>query len=253
MKRLLKHREQVLAGAWDASLSDAAIDTMENGVNLDTTHGCNSNYASPQGNATTDISGTNPTIAFDNGALPTAKDTLPGCRFGDCASSAAGIRAVRTGSSATSACVSRYGAQDLVGNVWEWSSDQISCGGATCVGMSAVYNTVDTSNRDFEGVAFDGTQGPTTSNTFTTWGKIQFPVGIPIAGAGFTGDGTVSRTAAQLHGDFFWINVGSSTRGTYGGSSWYDGTQAGRFALAVDDAPTVTYLVLGFRCALPAE
>jgi hypothetical protein len=129
-KRLLKHRERILASAWDSTIADATITTMENGVNLDTTHHCNSNYASPQGNTTTDISGTNASIAYDNLALPAAKDTLPGCRFGDCASTGASIRSVRTGSSATSSCASKYGAQDFVGNVWAWDSDQLSCAGA---------------------------------------------------------------------------------------------------------------------------
>lgn len=249
-KRLLKYRERLLAAAWDSSIADATITTMENGVNLNTTHNCNSNYASPQGNTTTDISGTNPSIAFDNLALPAAKDTLPGCRFGDCAATAASIRSVRTGSNATSACVSKYGAQDLVGNVWEWNSDQISCTGASCTGITSA---VDAANDDFNGVAFNGTQGPTASNTFTTWGKIQFPIGIPIVGAGFTGDGTVTRTAAQFHGDFFWITVTAATRGALSGGRWNSGSFSGRFALNFTVAPSDTDIITGLRCALPAD
>ena len=253
VKRLLKHREQVLVGAWDSSLADATIDTMENGTNLDTTHYCNSNYASPQGNTTTDISGSNASIAYDNLALPTAKDTLPGCRFGDCASTASTIRSLRTGSSATSACVSSYGAQDVVGNVWEWSSDQLSCTGAACTGVSAASNTADTTNDDFTGLAFDGTQGPTTSNYFTNFtGNIQFPIGIPIAGGAFAGDGTVARTATQFHNDYFWISVAAGTRGAFAGGSWNAGS-SGRFALHLNYAPSNTVTTLGFRCALPAE
>jgi hypothetical protein len=249
-KRLLKHRERILASAWDSSIADATITTMENGVNLDTTHHCNSNYASPQGNTTNDLSGTNPTIAYDNLALPAAKDTLPGCRFGDCASTVSTIRSVRTGSSATSSCVSKYGAQDFVGNVWEWDSDQISCTGAACTGVTSA---VHAANDDFNGVAFDGTQGPVANGTFTSFGKIQFPIGIPIAGAGFTGDGTVTRTAAQFHGDYFWINVAASTRGAIAGGGWDNGSTSGRIALNLYYAPARATTGLGLRCALPAD
>jgi hypothetical protein len=249
-KRLLKHRERILAFAWDASILDATITTMENGVNLDTTHNCNSNYASPQGNTTNDISGTNASIAYDNLSLPAAKDTLPGCRFGDCASTAASIRSVRTGSNATSSCVSKYGAQDFVGNVWEWDSDQINCTGAACTGVTSA---VHAANDDFNGVAFDGTQGPTTSNTFTNFGKIQFPIGIPIVSGAFAGDGSVARTAAQFHGDYFWINVAASTRGAFAGGGWNNGSNSGRFALNLRYAPTAASTNIGLRCALPAD
>jgi hypothetical protein len=102
-------------------------------------------------------------------------------------------------------------------------------------------------------VAFDGTQGPITSNTFTSFGKIQFPIGIPIVNAGFTGDGTVARTATQFHGDYFWINVAASTRGAFAGGSWTYGSISGRFALLLRDAPTTTGTVIGLRCALPAD
>lgn len=232
IKRLLKRREQLLVAAWDSSISDTNVNTMESGTNLDTTHYCNANYASPQGNTTTDISGSNPTIAFDNNALPTALDTLPGCRFGDCSSTAASIRSVRTGSNATKACVSRYGAQDMVGNVWQWTSDQINCTGTSCTGQTGGSNTADTTNTDWAGLAFDDTQGPTMDPTHTTlntagtgysitsWGYMQFPAGIPIAKqSSFTGDGVVSLTSTQLHGDYFYINVSSSARGAFAGGA----------------------------------
>jgi hypothetical protein len=253
-KRLLKRREQVLTAVWSSSLSDATIDTMENGTNLDTTHNCNSNYASPQGNTTTDISGSNPSIAYDNLALPTAKDTLPGCRFGDCASTAASIRSVRTGSSATSACVSRYGAQDMAGNVWEWVSDQINCNGASCPGVSGASNSADTTNDDWTGLSFDGTQGPVANGTFTSFSKTQFPVGLPIVSGAFAGDGSVSLTATQLHNDYFYItDANAGARGALAGGAWGNGSDSGRFALNLLNAPSNTNTRIGLRCALPAE
>lgn len=253
-KRLPKHREQVLMSVWDSSLSDATIDTMENGVNLNTTHNCNTNYSSPQGNNTTDISGTTPSMAFDNAVTPTAKDTLPGCRNGDCAATGVAIRSLRTGSDATSSCVSRYGVQDYVGNVWEWATDQILCDNVKCTGVTGGANTVDTTNTDWAGTLFDGTQGPTATGTFTSFGKVQLPAGIPIAGAGFTGDGVVSMTAAQFHSDsLFLTNVGAGTRGAMGGGSWSFDGRAGRFALHLFTAPTINTNIIGFRCAIAAD
>ena len=259
-KRLLYRKEWVEAASWNTSLADATIDTMENGINLDSTHNCNSNYASPQGNTTTDITGTNPSIAFDNTVYPAAtnRDTLPGCRFGDCASTVSSIRSVRTGSNATSSCVSRYGAQDMPGNIWEWTSDQISCNNTTCVGITAAANTVD-DNPDFGGsglnaVNFDATQGPTTTNTFTSFGKIQLPIGIPIPSASaYGGDGVFAQTSTQFHGDYFYINVALSSRGAIAGGGWYNAAKSGRFALYLSYAPADSSTAFGSRCALPAD
>ena len=42
-KRLLRRKEFVVASAWDASLSDAQIITIQGGANLNTTNNCNAN------------------------------------------------------------------------------------------------------------------------------------------------------------------------------------------------------------------
>jgi hypothetical protein len=257
-KRLLKRREQVLVSAWDSAIADATINTMEIGANLHTTNYCNSSYASPQGNNNTDVSGSAPTLAYTNNVLPSAtnRDTLPGCLFQNCAADATLtelIRSVRTGSNATNVCVSRYGAQDLVGNVWEWTSDQIQCTSPTCVGVSG--GTADSSNIDFSGsVLFDGTtQSPVADTTFTAYGKIQLPIGVPVQNT-YTADESVSLTAAQLHGDRFYISsAATGTRAAIAGGSWSNGSFSGRFALNLLNGPTGANRNLGFRCALPAE
>jgi hypothetical protein len=259
-KRLLTRKEQLMVAAWDGSLADATIDTMEIGLNLHSSNNCNSSYASPQGNNNTDISGIvgQNRLGFTNTVTPNMSvnpDTLPGCLHVDCVGDTTLtelIRSVRTGSSATSACVSRYGAQDLVGNVWEWTSDQISCNGTTCSGTSG--GSADSGNIDFGGLTFDGsTEAPVADTTFTAYGKIRFPLGIPVLSS-FAGDGTTSLTAAQLHGDRFYIsNAGAGARGALAGGSWGNGSGSGRFALNLVYGPTYTYRYIGFRCALPAE
>lgn len=53
---------------------------------------------------------------------------------------------VITGSNVTENCLSRYGIQDMIGNAWEWVSDQVTCSGGSCTGItgyafSSPYNS----------------------------------------------------------------------------------------------------------------
>lgn len=260
-KRLLKRREHLLVSAWDSSLSDAAINTIESGVNLHTTNHCNANYASPQGNASTDIAGSVPSLAFGNGDLPSslAKDTLPGCLFADCSGTGVGLRSLRTGSVATSACVSRYGAQDLAGNIYEFVSDQVTCDATACVGVAKESNSADSTNGDLQGVRFDDTDGP--RNTISTLGetlpgKMQFPVGIPIVGANYLGDAVLTLTAAQLHKDTFSIGDSSAIRAGAAGGDFKLVLRSGRFTSNFRNDAINNFggnSTLGFRCAIAAE
>jgi Fibronectin type III domain len=252
VKRILRRREQFLVAAWDSALTDASISALENGSSLDSTHQCNSNYASPQGNSSNDLSGSNPALAFDNLPLPGAPDTLPACRHGDCASSAPTIRSLRTGSLATSSCVSRYGAQDLVGNVWEWASDQLSCDGARCTGIPGSSNSADSGNNDFLGVAFDGQQGPAGTFPFSAAPSVQLPLGLPIATSSFVGDAVVPLPPEQLHGDYLFLDPSPSTRALASGGDWSDGAEGGRYSLHAYFTPSDSSPYVGFRCALPA-
>jgi len=239
VKRLLHHKEFIEVAAWDSSLSDAAIVNLENNS---TSHGCNTNSASGQ--------------TYDDNDFPGSLETITACLHGDCSSTAASICSVRTGSTATNACVSRYGAQDLVGNVWEWNSDQTNCTGSTCLGVNAASNTDDNMNGDWDGVAFDDTNGPApatgSATVFSNWGKILFPIGLPALSS-YSGDGAVALSSSQAHGDGFWINSTSSPRGAITGGAWYADSGAGRLALNLTAAPTHTSTNVGFRCSLPAD
>lgn len=234
-KRLLKHKEFIEVAGWDYSLSDASIVGLEN---RSTANGCNTNSASG--------------LTYDTGAFPSNLETIS-------STSTLGYKSVRTGSNQTSACLSRYGAQDLVGNVWEWNSDQINCTASDCTGRSAAdndYNGLnDHDNGDWDGVYFKDGVGPAPSSgsasAFSSYGKIMFPIGIPALSSA-SGDGIVTINSTQDHSDGFWISL-SSPRGAFAGGSWLNGSRAGRFALNLNHAPTGTLYYIGFRCALPAD
>jgi hypothetical protein len=113
---------------------------------------------------------------------------------------------------------------------------------------------VDSTNDDFAGVAFDNAQAPTGVNNYSNWGRIQFPLGLPIANAGFTGDGMVTRTAAQLHGDLYRVNATAAVRTGRSGGSWYDASDAGRLELNFNySTGSSSGQDIGFRCAIEAD
>ena len=75
-----------------------------------------------------------------------------------------------------------------------------------------------------------------------------------LASGGFTGDGVVTRTAAQLHDDHYRVNPASAVRTGRSGSSWYDGSNAGRFSLNFNyGTASSSDQDIGFRCAIPAD
>ena len=249
-KKLLTHQQQVIAGAWDSSLSDATISSIQNGTSLNTTGYCNTNSGSG--------------LTYDNLTTPADLETISG-------TNASGIRSVRTGSNSTQNCVSRYGAQDMVGNVWQWSSDQLGvCDSSahTCLGVTS---TVDTANTDWNGLNFDGTIAPGGGGSnVTEWNfsamsfsasRFNVPLGLPIVSSSSLWDalaigaGALQFNPAKFHGDHFWLYTdnGGSSRGAFAGGSWYNGSQAGRFTLLLFLGPSFASNYIGARCALPAE
>jgi hypothetical protein len=121
-KRLPRRKEVILAKAWPKSYSAANMYNVSAGVHPT---GCNKNGI--------------------NNNLDVNDDYYP---------SSSGVwwylGAARTGSNVTSACKSRYGIQDLIGNASEWTSDQISCTGTSCT--HDVNNTIDINSKlDWKG------------------------------------------------------------------------------------------------------
>jgi hypothetical protein len=101
----MSRKEFIAASAWDDNLTATSINNRESGFNLSTNNNCNT------------MSGSG--LTYSNGALPTTgnEDTLP-------ANSFSSIRTIRTGSQVTKNCSSRFGIQDLIGNVREWNLEK---------------------------------------------------------------------------------------------------------------------------------
>lgn len=228
-KRLLRNKEWRAAAAWKLEMTDAEIVSVENGGALGR---CNSSNAH----------GLNPT---DRSFVST--------------------NAFYVGSeTATSSCQSRYGLQDMVGNVWEWTSDQLdSCSGvgSTCVGVTSA---LDVDNSDMDGFPFDHVTAP-GNGLVTDWviqnkthdaDYFSVPLGLPLmtddGGNAISIDSWLTPTN-KLHGDNFWLNPTNTnvSRGLRVGGSWSSGSRGGRWTSLWSAAPATAPHSLGLRCAVP--
>lgn len=229
--RLLTRKEQIAASSWSSLLTDGSINLIEEGSDLSSDTGCNSSNGGGQ--------------TFYDNPISFEIDSYPAT------SSTSTLRMLRTGSVASRTCVSRYGIQDLVGNMREWVSDRFFC--ETISSCSAVHSTAVASspfalnnelliNNTTPAYEFTGTIGPCAdpdengicnatalsewalASTTNSAGRFYIPMGLPITSS-YPSPGSTSGvvtiantglniiTTSQLHGDRFSINATPLTSG----------------------------------------
>lgn len=250
-KRLLRHREFIAAAAWPSltgepnAMSDATIAAMEApaaGNHASGTYACNSDTHNGIANA-----------AFNSTGYELSRNL------------AAGPDSFTIGSTGTKNCVSRFGLQDHVGNVWQWNSDQMSCNSGTsiCTGAKSALDAGNgySSGFDMNGFLFNGTQGPggtatmnwSISNGSFSAVNFNYALGLPLVGNDNGNAVSVSTDSAKFHGDYFYLDPGNgnASRGLFAGGYWSDGAYDGRWLS--DWRFADARVTVGFRCGLPAE
>ncbi|GEM_PF-5646480 len=196
--RLPSRKEQVAYSDWDLTeVSDSIANTREGGLSLNSNSKCNTSSANGLESYYTD------SVTPISNTLFTLPGTL-----------SSGIRSLMTGSSETELCVSKYGVQDSIGNVNEWSSDRLYCDNELCGGVASTvtpggavdpdyigngdddFYPADGNNATFTRYVFNGVTGPcidtdvdgTCDGYLTNWifdqksnGASRFftPMGLP--------------------------------------------------------------------------
>ena len=273
-KRLLRNREYRAMAAWRTLTGEPDM----SGVSDPLTDTQISSYESTSG-ATTHTTLNYCNANTHSGITAT---TFTGTELARVA--AGGPDSFNIGSVGTKNCVSRYGVQDHVGNVWQWVSDQMTCSTAshTCTGIQSVVDTSNgySSSFDMNNFLFNGIQGPgattggqVAANYTFDWtisngvvggtgqgqgfgaGYFNFPLALPMVGNDGGNAKQISTMTAKFHGDYISIYTdnGNTSRGLVAGGTWGNGGTVGRWTSNWYYSPTATSNGIGFRCALPAE
>jgi hypothetical protein len=274
-KRLMRRREDIAASAFpwvsgdagrvsvsggvlstSGNLSPAQITALEDSVQHWKNQGCSTNN--------------------HNGISAAAFNTAAQVQF----NSDTGQGGFTIGSDYTTQCSSRFGAQDLVGNVDEWVSDQTDM---TCVSSNCTLatSTLDEGNRDYINggttYAFDDVTGPNLSSgqsisgypalyaTFTGGangaGYMNIPLGLPMYGSDNGNAPSITSVSSNIEESYyaFYAYNGVQSGLMVGGAASYispsygNAAQAGRFFIQGFNSINSANYMAGFRCALPAQ
>lgn len=140
-KVLPTRKQQMAYSLWDTeNNTDSQITTIETGLSLNSSAKCNSSQANGLSANYSDVNVPDSNTFY----------TLPG-------TATSNIRSMITGSDETNTCVSRFGVQDHVGNVAEWTVERFNCR-STC---PFSLNACDTSDSQ----CTDATAAPSQSVT----------------------------------------------------------------------------------------
>jgi hypothetical protein len=143
-----------------------------------------------------------------------------------------------------SKCVSRYGIYDLVGNVWEWNSDQTFA-------ANGIDSTVDFSNKELGGVSMAGL----FFADYVDQPCFNYALGIvqpEVAGSCPMGL-KISDDTKLFEDVFFFAPLASSKKAVRSGGSTGSGVSifdklSGRYALDMNTPATTAREKTGARC-----
>lgn len=178
---------------------------------------------------------------------------------------------LRTGSNSTASCKSRYGAQDMVGNVAEWTADSIYCsafpttvggvkynclGGATNLnGAQSEFGNIYVSNDNGAGNPVADTWN--LSDSLVLIGPLMLPVRSHPPQTQDPNTFSLGTNQFRIFGAQ-GVNIGN--RGAITGGAWFGmdpvtpgNTGAGRFSLDLSKLGTTQDPSIGFRCAVPVQ
>ncbi len=170
--------------------------------------------------------------------------------------------AFETGSKlATIDCQSRYGIQDMVGNLLEWGPDELSCTTSLPYICTGRVSSVDPESDEMNLFAFNGSQGPgggtlyennwTLSSGTNNTTHFNVVLGLPLVSN--DGGGSISLNSIDLFSDWYQLHADpraerSVLMGGYWDGNYINGRWYTNWTRDISNATFTNHY--GFRCGL---